>query len=101
MQLFADAINTVRVADNQLSALSGFRAVGAQAAEASRDMSQFVETGQTMAITSSKVAAGLRAIIDPGSAALQTLSGVESAIEQADLAAADGVKNVGLLNDVS
>lgn len=99
VQLFADAIQTAKVADNQLAALTGFRAVGAQAAEASRDVSRFVETGQTMAVTSSQVAAGLRAIIDPGNAALQTLGGVEAAIEKADLAAADGVKNVGLLND--
>lgn len=99
VQLFADAIQTAKVADNQLAALTGFRAVGAQAAEASRDVSRFVESGQTMAVTSSQVAAGLRAIIDPGNAALQTLGGVEAAIEKADLAAADGVKNVGLLND--
>lgn len=99
VQLFGDAINTVKVADNQLAALTGFRAVGQQASEASRDISRFVETGQTMAVTSQQVAAGLRAIIDPGNAALQTLGGVEAAIEKADLAAADGVKNVGLLND--
>lgn len=99
VQLFADAIQTAKVADNQLAALTGFRAVGAQAAEASRDVSRFVEAGQSMAITSSQVAAGLRAIIDPGNAALQTLGGVEAAIEKADTAAAEGVKNVGLLND--
>lgn len=99
VQLFGDAINTVKVADNQLAALTGFRAVGQMAVEASRDMSRFVETGQTMAVTSSQVAAGLRALVDPGGAALQTLSGVEQAIEQADLAAAEGVKNVGALND--
>jgi len=99
VQLFGDAIQTAKTADNQLAALTGFRAVGQQAAEASRDVSRFVEAGQTMAVTSSQVAAGLRAIIDPGNAALQTLSGVEAAIEKADTAAADGVKNVGLLND--
>ncbi|MEN6336204.1 MAG: phage tail length tape measure family protein, partial [Phycisphaerales bacterium] len=32
-------------------------------------------------------------------AALQTIAGVEAAIEKADVAAADGVKNIGLLND--
>lgn len=99
VQLFGDAIQTVKVADNQLAALSGFRAIGAQAAEASNDMSRFVQSGQTMAITSQQVAAGLRAILDPGGAALQTLKGVEAAIEQADQQAAEGVKNVGLLND--
>lgn len=99
VQLFGDAIQTVKVADNQLAALSGFRAIGAQAAEASRDMSRFVQEGQTMAVTSQQVAAGLRAILDPGGAALQTLKGVEAAIEQADQQAAEGVKNVGLLND--
>ena len=99
VQLFGDAIQTVKVADNQLAALSGFRAVGAQAAEASNDMSRFVQSGQTMAITSQQVAAGLRAILDPGGAALQTLGGVEQAIEKADQQAAEGVKNVGALND--
>ena len=99
VQLFGDAIQTVKTADNQLAALSGFRAVGQQAAEASRDMSRFVQEGQTMAVTSQQVAAGLRAILDPGGAALQTLKGVENAIEQADQQAAEGVKNVGLLND--
>lgn len=99
VQLFADAIQTVAVADNQLAALSGFRAVGAQAAEASNDMSRFVQTGQTMAVSSQQVAAGLRAIIDPGNAALQTLAGVEAAIETADASATENVKNVGALND--
>lgn len=99
VKLFADAVNSVAVAENQLSALTGFRAVGQMAAEASRDMSRFVETGQSMAATSSQVAAGLRAIVDPGQAALQTLGGVEQAIEAADAASAEGVTNVGALND--
>jgi hypothetical protein len=99
VQLFGDAINTVKVADNQLAALSGFRAIGAQAAEASNDMSRFVQAGQTMAVSSQQVAAGLRAILDPGGAALQTLKGVEAAIDAADAQAAEGVKNVGLLSD--
>lgn len=99
VQLFADAIQTANVADNQLSALTGFRAVGQSALEASNDISRFVQAGQSMAITSSQVAAGLRAIVDPGAVALQTLRGVEAAIEQADTTAAEGVKNVGLLND--
>lgn len=99
VQLFGDAINTVKVADNQLSALSGFRAVGAMASEAANDMSRFVQSGQTMAASSQQVAAGLRAIIDPGGAAMQTLGGVEAAIDAADAKAAEGVKNVGQLND--
>lgn len=99
VQLFADAIQTAKVADNQLSALTGFRAVGQAALEASNDISRFVDAGQTMAVTSSQVAAGLRAIVDPAGSALQTIRGVEGAIEAADVAAADGVKNVGLLND--
>ena len=99
VQLFGDAINTVKTADNQMSALTGFRAIGQQAAEASRDISRFVQEGQSVAVTSQQVAAGLRAILDPGGAALQTLAGVEEAIEKADQQAADGVKNVGLLND--
>lgn len=99
VQLFGDAINTVRVADNQLSALTGFRAVGAMAAEAANDMSRFVQTGQTMSAVSSQVAAGLRNIIDPGGAAIQTLSGVEAAIAAADEKAGEGVKNVAQLND--
>ncbi len=99
VQLFADAVQTVQSAENQLSALTGFRAVGQQAAEASRDLSRFVEEGQSVAITTSQLANGLRAIIDPGQAALRTLAGIEAEIEKADAAAADGVKNVGLLND--
>ena len=99
VQLFGDAIKTVKAEENQLAALTGFRAVGQQAAEASRDVSRFVEVGQQMAVSNSQVAAGLRAIVEPGQAALKTLSGVEGAIEQADTAAAEGVKNVGALND--
>lgn len=99
VQLFGDAINTVKAQENQLAALTGFRAVGQQAAEASRDLSRFVEVGQSMAVSNSQVAAGLRAIVEPGQAALRTLDGVEAAIEQADTAAAEGVKNVGALND--
>lgn len=99
VQLFADAIKTVKTEENQLAALTGFRAVGQMAAEASRDMSRFVEVGQQMSVSNSQVAAGLRALVDPGQAALQTLSGVEAAIEKADTAAQEGVKNVGLLND--
>lgn len=98
VQLFADSIQTVQAAENQLSALSGFRAVGAAAVEASNDISRFVSAGQSMAVSSSQVAAGLRAIVDPGTEALRTLKGVEAAIESADLATGEGVKNVGLLN---
>lgn len=99
VQLFGDAIQTVKVADNQLAALTGFRAIGQQAAEAAQDVARFNQNGQTMGVTAQQVADGLRAILDPGGAALQTLKGVENAIEQADQQAAEGVKNVGLLND--
>lgn len=99
VQLFGDAINTVAVADNQLAALTGFRAVGQQAAEASRDMSRFVEEGQSMAVTSSQVAAGLRAIVDPASAAMTTLGGVENAIRDASEVADASKQNVASLND--
>jgi hypothetical protein len=98
VKLFADAVNSVAIAENQLSALTGFRAVGQQAAEAARDVSRFVEAGQQMAVSSSQVAAGLRAIVEPGQAALRTLAGVEDAIAQADAASAEGVTNVGALN---
>jgi archaellum component FlaC len=100
VRLFADSINTVNAAENQLSALSGFRAIGAQAAEASRDVDRFVASGQGLATSSSAVAEGLRAIINPAAAALQTLDGVEAAIRDASVAAGDGVTNVGLLNGV-
>lgn len=99
VQLFGEAIRTVKVEENQLAALTGFRAVGQMASEASRDLSRFVDVGQSMSVSNSQVAAGLRAIVEPGQAALRTLDGVEAAIEKADVAAADGVKNVGLLND--
>lgn len=98
VNLFASAINTVKTADNQLAALSGFRAVGAMASEAANDISRFATAGDAMAVSSRNVAAGLRAIIDPGGAALATLGGVEAAIREADAAAAEGVKNVNILN---
>lgn len=98
VNLFAQAIGTAKAADNQLAALTGFRAVGAMASEAANDVSRFVQAGDAMAISSRAVAAGLRAIIDPGGAALSTLDGVEEAIRQADAAAAEGVKNVNILN---
>lgn len=82
VRLFADATQTVAVAENQLAALNGFRAVGAQAAEASRDISQFVVAGQAMSVSSQEVAAGLRAILQPGREALTTLDGLEQAILQ-------------------
>lgn len=100
VKLFADAVGTVTVAENQLSALSGFRAIGAQAAESSRDLSRFAQEGQSATVASSQVAAGLRAIIDPGAAALRTLEGVEDAIRTATVAADESVKNVGALSDV-
>lgn len=99
VQLFAESVRTVQAAENQLSALSGFRAVGQAAVEASNDISRFVTAGQSMSVTSARLADGLRAIVDPGGAALQTIKGVEAAIESADTSAAEGVKNVGLLND--
>ena len=98
VQLFASAIDTAKAADNQLSALTGFRAVGQMASEAANDVSRFVQQGEAMAVSSRSVAAGLRAIIDPGGAALATLGGVEQAIREADQAAAEGVKNVNVLN---
>lgn len=83
VQLYAQAVGTVAQTDNQLAALDGFRAVGQQAAEASRDISQFVQVGKTMAVTGNDVAQGLRAIIQPGTEALRTLDGVEAAIAAA------------------
>lgn len=98
VQLFADAIQTVKTADNQLAALTGFRAVGQMAAESARDLSRFVEAGDALALSGPRVAAGLRTIIDPGGAALATLNGVEAAIKEADAAAAAAPKNVAILN---
>lgn len=98
VNLFAQAIDTAKAADNQLAALTGFRAVGQMASEAANDVSRFVQQGEAMAVSSRSVAAGLRAIIDPGGAALATLGGVEQAIREADQAAAEGVKNVNVLN---
>lgn len=83
VQLYEQAIGSARQADNQLAALNGFRSVGALAAEASRDLSQFVTVGQTVDATTSNIAAGLRSIIQPGTEALRTLDGVENAIRQA------------------
>lgn len=98
VNLFAQAIDTAKAADNQLAALTGFRAVGQMASEAANDVSRFVQQGEAMAVSSRSVAAGLRAIIDPGGAALATLGGVEQVIREADQAAAEGVKNVNVLN---
>lgn len=105
VQLYAQAVGTVRQADNQLAALDGFRNVGRMAVEASNDISRFVQAGQTMAVTSSEIATGLRAIIDPGGEALRTLSGVEAAIEKAGAAATAEKNSVAgystALNDLS
>lgn len=105
VQLFASAVGQVNAADNQLAALSGFRAIGQQAAEASRDVSRFVTSGQAMAVSSQEIASGLRAIIDPGRAALQTLNGIEAAIETAGAAAVAEKQSVAsynqALNDLS
>ncbi len=83
VQLYAQAVGTVAQTDNQLAALNGFRAVGQQAAEASRDVSQFVQVGKTMGIATNEIAQGLRNIIQPGTEALRTLDGVEAAIATA------------------
>lgn len=98
VQLFGDSVNTVRVADNQLAALSGFRALGQQAVEAAGDVSRFTASADQMAPAASRVADGLRAIIDPGNAALKTLDGVEQAIREANDASGEGVKNANILN---
>jgi hypothetical protein len=87
VQLYANAVGMAKQTDNQLAALTGFRTVGQMAVEASRDISQFVTAGQTMAISTSDIATGLRAIIDPGSEALRTLSGVEAAVQAASTTA--------------
>lgn len=99
VRLFADSVNTVNAAENQLSALTGFRAVGAQAAEASRDVARFTESADNLATSSSQVAAGLRAIIDPGGAALQTLDGIEESIRTTNETISDNVGNVSKLNN--
>ena len=98
VQLFANAINTVEVADNKLAALNGFRAVGAMAAEASRDMSQFAVAGQAMAVSTTDIAQGLRSILQPGAEALRTIDGVEAAITTAGAAANKEKASVGELN---
>ena len=105
VQLYADAAQTAKAADNQLAALTGFRAVGQMAVEASSDISRFVQAGQTMAVSSQQVAAGLRAIIDPAGEAMRTLDGVEAAIQQASAVAEAEKKSVGeysnALNELS
>lgn len=87
VQLYSQAIGTVKQADNQLAALDGFRAVGQQAVEASNDVSRFTAAGQKMSVASSDIAQGLRQIVDPGREALRTLDGVEASIETASAAA--------------
>lgn len=99
VQLFGDAIQTAKTADNQLAALTGFRAVGQMASEAANDVSRFVQSGEAMAVSATRVAAGLQAIIDPSAAALRNLDGVEQAIRDADAASAAGVKNATILNN--
>lgn len=83
VRLYASAVDEVHLADQRLAALTGFRQVGAMAAEASRDISRFSADASQMATSTSDVAAGLRAIITPGQEALRTLDGVENAVRQA------------------
>jgi len=83
VRLYAQAVDEVHLADQRLAALNGFRQVGAQAAEASRDVSRFAGDASRLATSSSEVAAGLRAIINPGQEAIRTLDGVEKAVKDA------------------
>jgi len=94
VRIYSEAIQDVALADQQLASLQGFRQVGQQAAEAARDTSRFVEAGQQMAISSSQVAAGLRAILQPGQEALTTLAGIEQRITEAAAAAAQGATSI-------
>ncbi len=82
-RFWTQALNDLEASEQRVAALSGFRQVGQDALEASRDISRFVESGQTMSIASNQLAAGLRAIIEPGRAATQTLNGVEAEITAA------------------
>lgn len=99
VKLFADAINTVNVAENQLSALSGFRAIGAQAAEASRDLTRFADTSRDSRTATTELADGLRAIIDPTRASLQSLEGIEEVISSASETIDGNISNVSKLNN--
>lgn len=98
VKLFADSVNTVAVAENQLTALTGFRQIGAQAAEASTDLTRFSDSSGRASASSQELAAGLRAIIDPARAALQTIDGIEETIKSAGEVVGEGVTNVGKLN---
>lgn len=84
VRIYADAVDQVHLADQRLAAVQGFRQVGVQAAEASRDVSKFAADGSRMAVASSEIAQGLRNIIQPGTEALRTLDGVENQINEAD-----------------
>jgi len=99
VRLFSDAIQTVNTGSNQDAALAGFRAVGQMAAEAANDVERFKASAGGAAVSTQQLAAGLRAILDPGGAALNTLSGIEATLDAAEATIATNTKNVGQLND--
>lgn len=95
VRLYAQAVDQVHLADQQLASLNGFRAVGQQAADASRDVGRFGVEAERLKVSSSQVAAGLRGIIDPAGAALQSINGLEAAVEKADAALRTDNQSIG------
>jgi hypothetical protein len=105
VRLYAQAVDEVHLADQRVAALQGFRQVGQMAAEASRDVERFKASATGTGPAAQEVAAGLRAIIDPGREALNSLNGVEAAVEQASATIAKDKQAVGqysvALNELS
>lgn len=82
-RFWTQALDEAQAAEQRLAGLTSFRQVGQDALEASRDMTRFVESGQTMQIATNDLAQGLRAIVEPGREASRTLQGVEQQVAEA------------------
>ncbi len=95
VRLYAEAVDNVALADQRVAALTGFRQVGAMAAEASNDVARFNAQSEQMGTATSKIAAGLRAIINPGQAVLTTLDGIEAKIAELDTVLQTDGESVG------
>jgi hypothetical protein len=82
-RFWTQALDTLEASEQQLAATNAFRRVGTDAVAAAQDISRFVQAGATMPAATSGIAAGLRAIVEPGRAAISTLSGLEAEISSA------------------
>lgn len=82
-RFWTQALDNLEASERQLTATNAFRQVGQDAVAAAQDITRFVQAGATMPAATSGIANGLRAIVEPGRAATQTLDGVEAEIREA------------------